>query len=278
MDGVWPLWLFWWAWNLTSGLWRGVLVGFPDRSTGLFALLLHAWPTFALLGPFGVMAIGIGLYRAQLGSRAMAYAGVVGMAATALLTGWPEYQRLWPYVGAANAPPSVLLHAFDPSLLFAIVAGLAGAGFGLGSIASRRPLGGAASPRLLRARSDNFGHADWLSMAEAKKLFPGPDPAYGGLVVGEAYRVDEDSRGARSAFDPADRRSWGMGGRAPLLIDPCRSGPTHALIFAGAGGFKTTSAGVPTLLAWTGSAVVLDPSREIGPMVGSRGSLYRRVR
>jgi len=33
------------------------------------------------------------------------------------------------------------------------------------------------------------------------------------------------------------------------------------------GGFKTTSVGVPTMLTWTGAAVVLDPSREIGPMV-----------
>ena len=31
---------------------------------------------------------------------------------------------------------------------------------------------------------------------------------------------------------------------------------------AGSGGLKTTSVGVPTLLTWTGSAVVLDPSRE----------------
>jgi type IV secretion system protein VirD4 len=52
-----------------------------------------------------------------------------------------------------------------------------------------------------------------------------------------------------------------------LLIDPCRNGSTHALAFSGPGGFKTTSIGIPTMLAWTGAAVVLDPSREIGPMV-----------
>ena len=59
-----------------------------------------------------------------------------------------------------------------------------------------------------------------------------------------------------------------------MLVDPCRTGPTHALVFAGSGGFKTTSVGVPTLLTWTGSAVVLDPSREVGPMVAR----YRRQR
>ena len=50
---------------------------------------------------------------------------------------------------------------------------------------------------------------------------------HGGIVVGEAYRVDQD-RLARRALEPADRSTWGQGGTAPLLIDPCRSGSTHA--------------------------------------------------
>ena len=49
---------------------------------------------------------------------------------------------------------------------------------------------------------------------------------------------------------------------------------THAPVLAGSGGFKTTPIGLPTLLTWTGSAVVLDPSREIGPMV----TAFRRQR
>jgi type IV secretion system protein VirD4 len=118
----------------------------------------------------------------------------------------------------------------------------------------------------VRGRSDNFGHADWLAIRDARRLFPGPDAAHGGIVVGEAYRIDRD-RVARRAFDPADRSTWGQGGTAPLLIDPCRSGSTHALVFGGPGGFKTTSVGIPTMLTWSGAAVVLDPSREIGPMV-----------
>ena len=121
-------------------------------------------------------------------------------------------------------------------------------------------------PRLVRGRSDNFGHADWLAIRAARRLFPGPDATHGGIVVGEAYRVDQD-RVARRAFDPADRSTWGQGGTAPLLIDPCHSGSTHALVFGGPGGFKTTSVGIPTMLTWCGAAVVLDPSREIGPMV-----------
>ena len=42
----------------------------------------------------------------------------------------------------------------------------------------------------------------------------------------------------------------------------------HDLLFAGAGGFKTTSA-VSTILHWFGSSVVLDPSCEVGPMVSN---------
>ncbi|HUZ62961.1 MAG TPA: type IV secretory system conjugative DNA transfer family protein [Acetobacteraceae bacterium] len=127
-----------------------------------------------------------------------------------------------------------------------------------------------------RGSSDNHGHAAWMALPELRQLFPGPDPKHGGVVVGEAYRVDQDTvSGAR--FDPRDRRSWGQGGRTPLLIDPCRDGSTHSLIFAGSGGFKTTTA-VTTLLHWTGSVVVLDPSCELAPMLhDARKGMGHRV-
>lgn len=102
-------------------------------------------------------------------------------------------------------------------------------------------------------------------MRDARKLFPGPHPVYGGIVVGEAYRVDQDSV-AHVPFDPNDRRTWGQGGRAPLLIDPCTGSSTHNMIVAGPGGFKSTTA-ISTILHWLGSSVILDPSRELGPML-----------
>ena len=43
--------------------------------------------------------------------------------------------------------------------------------------------------------------------------------------------------------------------------------PCSTYCAGGPGGFKTTSVGIPTMLTWCGAAVVLDPSREIGPMV-----------
>lgn len=138
-----------------------------------------------------------------------------------------------------------------------------------------RPSAGPA--RLVRGVSDNHGHADWMPLQQARALFPGPHPGYGGVVVGEAYRVDQDSVAGRQ-FDPEDKRSWGRGGTASLLIDPCTTGPTHSLLFAGSGGFKTTTA-VSTLLHWIGSAVVLDPSCELGPMLTrARGMMGQAVR
>ncbi|MHB1302594.1 MAG: type IV secretory system conjugative DNA transfer family protein [Acidiphilium sp.] len=128
----------------------------------------------------------------------------------------------------------------------------------------RRPLFGGIVKSPL-AVTDNHGRAAWMGMAAARERFPGRHPAFGGVVVGEAYRVDQEKAAARR-FDPEDPKSWGQGGQAPLLIDPCREGPTHSLMIIGSGGYKTTTA-VSTLLHWTGSAVILDPAGEVAPMV-----------
>jgi type IV secretion system protein VirD4 len=118
----------------------------------------------------------------------------------------------------------------------------------------RRPLfgGRVASPL---AVTDNHGHAEWMTMERARERFAGVNQEFGGIVVGEAYRVDED-KAASARFDPENPRTWGQGGKSPLLIDACREGPTHSLVVIGSGGFKTTTA-ISTLLHWTGSAVVL---------------------
>ena len=141
----------------------------------------------------------------------------------------------------------------------------------------------------IRGTTDNYGHARWALMPEAQALWPGPNRAhgsgsgaspgslsgagFGGVVVGEAY----DPRQARGSFSPGNPATWGEGGRAPLLVDPCVEGSTHSLVVAGSGSFKTTSA-VSTLLTWTGSAVVLDPAAELGPMLeAARRRMGHRV-
>ncbi len=171
---------------------------------------------------------------------------------------------LWLRIGAGVATAIVL----------AFAAALAFSRHTVGPSLRRGLFGGTPVP--MRGTTDNHGHADWLSIAKAREVFPGPSPTFGGLVVGEAYRVDED-KVAAVAFDPADKATWGKGGKVPLLIDPCGSGPTHSLIFAGAGSFKSTCA-ASTLLTWTGSVVVLDPSCELGPILaGARQKMEHTV-
>lgn len=270
---LWPLWLFWFAWRLSDQLWARHLQSFSDRSSDGYAFAYHAWPAASLAGPVLIAIGAAAAVRANLTTRLMGIAGIVGLMIATLLTLQPECARIGQLVSQDGLIGTLFgdLGGNDIAYLVALATGLLGTMIAtqllrampfFGKVTGTR---GRTAPRI-RAQSDNFGHADWLSMKDARRLFPGPDPAHGGLVVGEAYRVDQD-RVAGRAFDPADRGSWGTGGKAPLLVDPCRSGSTHALVFAGSGGFKTTSVGVPTLLSWTGAAVVLDPSRELGPML-----------
>jgi len=127
------------------------------------------------------------------------------------------------------------------------------------------PARAAAIRPVERGGTDNHGHTDWRSLEDTKQRFPGPHPLWGGLVVGEAYRVDLDRSVRGIPFDPADKATWGLGGRAPLLIDPCTRGG-HSAVFAGTGGYKTSEA-VTKILHWTGSSVIFDPSMELGPML-----------
>ncbi len=274
---TWPLLAAWYAWTLADRLWAGVMKEYPG---GLFvpvpifsfvipqSAFAAVQPTVALLGPLAIMALAVMLGRSKPRPRTLALTGVVGLLAATLLTAWPVAVRLWPYVGLPQYPVFSIARMVHPAFWVAMVVGIM-ATFTGWCLATRVPrlgeLGASAQPQ--RAASDNHGHADWLDMPGARKRFPGPNPAYGGLVVGEAYRVDLDRAVHGAAFDPAERKTWGMGGKPPLLIDPCLGAATHALVFAGAGGFKTTSTAIPTLLTWTASALVLDPSREIGPMM-----------
>ena len=149
-----------------------------------------------------------------------------------------------------------------------VIAGAAGAtlplvgiGVALRRLRARRltrPFGGGLH-RIERGPSDNLGHAEWMTMQEARSLFSGR----AGMVIGEDYQPSLADDGP---FEPRNRRTWGKGGTAGLLIDPCNDGPTHSLEFSSPGGFKTSCA-VTKLLHWPGSAVVLDVACELGPML-----------
>ena len=60
----------------------------------------------------------------------------------------------------------------------------------------------------IRSTTDNHGHARWALKAEAQELWPGPNPSFGGVVVGEAY----DPREARGPFSPGNATTWARAG------------------------------------------------------------------
>jgi type IV secretion system protein VirD4 len=106
------------------------------------------------------------------------------------------------------------------------------------------------------------GEADWMKVSEAEKLFPEPAAS----SIGERYRVDRDSTAIVVPSRRA-RRAGARGGKSPLLCFDGSFGSSHGIVFAGSGGFKTTSVTIPTALKWGGTFVVLDPSNEVAPMV-----------
>jgi type IV secretion system protein VirD4 len=120
----------------------------------------------------------------------------------------------------------------------------------------------AQAPKRISGKRALHGNADWMPMRAAQDLFK----ESGGIVIGEAYRVDKD-RTSGQGFRANDCASWGRGGRASLLCFDGGFGSSHGLAFAGSGGFKTTSVTIPTALRWGGSLIVLDPSREVAPLV-----------
>jgi type IV secretion system protein VirD4 len=121
-----------------------------------------------------------------------------------------------------------------------------------------------------------FGDATWMSLEAAAQLLP----ADGEVVIGECARPDLEKAIVGVAFDPKVKATWGHGGRAPLSTFKLNLESTHMLMFAGSGGFKTTSSVVPTALRYTGSMVVLDPACEVATLVQvarSRFTPRRRI-
>jgi type IV secretion system protein VirD4 len=110
---LWPLWLFWFIWSLFDDAWRDFLLTFPDRSTQAFALAYDGWPAIALLGPILLMGMAIAAFRLGLATRLMPFAGIAGVVIATVLTVWPEYQRLAPYLG--NAPLFDVVRAVNPA-------------------------------------------------------------------------------------------------------------------------------------------------------------------
>ena len=209
-------------------------------------------------------AIGVVFLFAARGAVAIRAAGqgvLIGAVGVIAIAALREFQRLAGFHDAVPDGHSIIEYA-DPSTgIGAMIAMIAG------MFALRVALRGDGAfstmkPRRVSGKRAIHGSADWMAMPEAKRMF-GEE---GGIVVGEAFRVDRDSV-ASHTFRADDKQSWGSGGRASLLCFDASFGSTHGLVFAGSGGFKTTSVTIPTALKWGSGLVALDSSNEVAPMV-----------
>ncbi|KQZ46719.1 conjugal transfer protein TraG [Rhizobium sp. Root149] len=214
---------------------------------------------YAVAAGIGVMALFAANGSAQI--KTAGWSVVAGSVAVILVAVVRETIRLAGLAGSVPAGQSVLVYA-DPSTGIGAAAAILSGVFAMrvainGNAAFARP-----EPRRVRGKRAVHGDADWMSMTEAAKLFPDS----GGIVIGERYRVDRDSV-SETAFRADTAETWGAGGKSPLLCFDGSFGSSHGIVFAGSGGFKTTSVTVPTALKWGGSLVVLDPSSEVAPMV-----------
>lgn len=224
-----------------------------------------------MLGRIGIAlpyaaAAGLGtlfLFAAR-GAVAIRTAGVgvlVGATAVVIVAIIQETNRLVKFADAVPPDGSIMQFVDPATSIGAMLVALSGV-FALRVAFRGNSAFAAAAPRRVHGRRAIHGEADWMSVRSAKRLFP----ETGGIVVGEGYRVDKDTVAERS-FRADDRATWGAGGRSPLLCFDASFGSTHGLVFAGSGGFKTTSVTVPTALKWGGGLVALDPSNEVAPMV-----------
>jgi len=213
-----------------------------------------------------VAAAGIGVIAlfAVNGSANIKMAGgsvLAGNAVTVVIAMVSEIVRLADIAGNVPAGQSVLAYS-DPATMVGAAASLFSGIFGLRVALKGNAAFAASGPRRIGGKRAVHGEADWMKLPDAAKLFP----EHGGIVIGERYRVDRDSVAAMP-FRADEAQSWGAGGKSPLLCFDGSFGSSHGIVFAGSGGFKTTSVTIPTALKWGGGLVVLDPSSEVAPMV-----------
>ncbi|MGY3613893.1 Ti-type conjugative transfer system protein TraG [Bradyrhizobium sp. USDA 10063] len=220
-------------------------------------------------------AIGVVFLFAAAGATAIRSAGwsvVFGGLLVVAIAASREIARLHSFANALPAGDRLLAYADPSTVVGATIAALA-AVFGLRVAMRGNAAFAAAEPRRIHGRRAIHGESDWMTMSEAVRLFP----ERGGIVVGERYRVDRDAV-ADQSFRADDGETWGAGGKSPLLCFDASFGSSHGIVFAGSGGFKTTSVTVPTALKWGGGLVVLDPSNEVAPMVrGHRHGAGRQI-
>jgi type IV secretion system protein VirD4 len=230
-----------------------------------------------IAAPYVLSAVaGIVFLFATAGARSIRRAGwsvVAGGIGTIAIAVIREAVRL-SALAVIVAPGQSVLSYIDPATVIGATGALVATCFALRVAVVGNAAFASSEPKRIRGKRAMYGEAAWMKPAEAAKLF---SPS-GGIVVGENYRVDRDVAAAVS-FRADQPDSWGKGGKSPLLCFDGSFGSSHGIVFAGSGGFKTTSITVPTALKWGGTLIVLDPSDEVSPMVSKhREAAGRRLK
>lgn len=210
--------------------------------------------------------------RGAISIRRAGWGVVAGTLVVITIATVREIGRLAAFAATVPLGTSIVEYTDPATLTGAVVAAVAGV-FGLRVALRGNAAFASVAPRRVRGKRAIHGESAWMTISAARRLFP----EAGGIVVGEACRVDRQAAGGHG-FRADDRETWGAGGKSPLLCFDGSFGSSHGLVFAGSGGFKTTSVTVPTALKWGGGLVALDPSNEVAPMViGHRRKAGRSV-
>jgi len=214
-------------------------------------------------------AIGLIVLLSVNGSLNIKTAGwgvLAGSGAVIVLAGIREGMRLSQF--AEQIPTgNAILSYLDPGTMGGAATALFSGIFALRVAVIGNAAFSRSEPKRIRGKRALHGEAEWMKLPEAEKLFG----EGGGIVIGERYRVDRDSTAALS-FRADSPQTWGGGGKSPLLCFDGSFGSSHGIVFAGSGGFKTTSVTIPTALKWGGTLIALDPSNEVVPMVKAHRS------
>lgn len=233
--------------------------------------LMRLTPVLKIFFPVFCLMIFLRSLLNEKEFRDVAMGSALGIVAVILWATVVEYQRLVPFTARGYSWADLLSYVDAYALIAALVAlPIVAWFFRMGAGPSMRTRSGKKPAK--RSRNATYGEADWMDRKEAADLFPdGP-----GIVIGENYRPDQDVH-AGSVFDPSHESTWGQGGRETKLCFNGQFGSTHGLVFAGSGGFKTTAIVVPSALNWSGSLVVLDPSKEVEPIVSPARAAQDRI-
>ena len=233
--------------------------GVPWRWAALFAAIaLAALAAYSLPRPHMRLAFSVALISTGL----VWGIGINGDHWFMLVGSYWDIQVLWYHLSdRISVSNSHYTH-------WVSIAQLSGTGLGIALLGMMSTLAFAEIPvREIRAsrqhRGTNryrsaetvFGDAQWSNWKDIKNTVG--DPA--GIVLGENY----DPRKNPRRFSPADRTTWGAGGKAELITLSTGFSGGHSLVFAGTGSGKTAGIVFPTALTYRHPIIIMDPQHEI---------------